>query len=56
MELIEKRRETKRDHPEYKAENQSIKKIIRKDLRSQKTKHILEAIENNKNMKVLKAS
>lgn len=53
---IEKRRETEKDHPEYREINKLVKKNIRKDLRTYRTKKILETIENNKNMKVLKTS
>lgn len=55
-ELMEERRRTERDHPDYRALNVSVKKNIRKDLREYRTKQILETIENNKNMKVLKAN
>lgn len=54
IKLIKTRRNTNRDDPEYKTINKIVKTEIRTDLRNHKTRQILETIENNKNMKVLK--
>lgn len=53
--LIKERRETCRDSPNYNTINKKVKKKIRTDIRAYKTQQIIETIEANKNMRVLKS-
>lgn len=56
VKAIEERRKTRRDTPEYNTINTTVKRKIRTDMRAYKTKQILETIENNKNMRVLRSN
>jgi len=55
MKLIKERRTTNRDSPRYKELDKSVKRGIRKDLRAYNTQTIKEVIEDNMNMKALRA-
>lgn len=53
--LMEKRRNMSKTSTEYVELNKSIRKKIRKDIRTHNTEKIKATIENDKNMKVLKS-
>lgn len=52
--LIQRRKQTNRDSAEYNNLCKKIKQHIRKDLRNHRTMEIMQVIENNKNLDVLK--
>lgn len=53
--LIEERRKIDRDSPRYEGINKTVKKAIKKDIRSYNTQLIKQVIENNANMRVLRS-
>jgi hypothetical protein len=53
--LIEARKKVSRTSSAYEALNKKVKKAIRKDSRIKKTKEVLQVIEENKNLKVLRS-
>ena len=55
MHLIRERRTLKRETDEYREKNKQVKREIRRDLRRYRTKTILNTIEENASMKILKS-
>lgn len=55
LQLMEQRKRTPRDTPDYQELNKRIHKEIRKDIRTYNTRMIENAIEDNANMRVLRS-
>lgn len=55
VQLMKERRTLKRETDEYREKNRQVKREIRRDLRTHKTETILNTIERNENMKVLRS-